>query len=244
MVDIKIENVDIPIEEENINLKGSIYNTEKTPPKAPWVIVLAGLLSHRETKFVKSYIERFANAGYYVLSYDYRGHGETVKETGRLNYFKMILKIYTDIHKVISWILDNQSNRILKDQIILFGRSAGGAIILTHGFIDERAKILIALCTRYDYNTVDFSGRIKYPQDLIEKISPKYFLKKDLLNNDRILLGHCKDDGRIPFENVIQIKEDLGLSDENLMIFEDGDHSFKGHRDELFELCIEFLKKI
>ena len=151
-MDIKIENIDIPIEEENFCLKSSIYYTENTPPKAPWIIILAGLLYHRETKFVKSYIERFANAGYYVLSYDYRGHGETVKETGRLNYFKMMPKIYMDIHEAISWILDNQSNRILKDKIVLFGRSAGGAVILTRGFIDERAKILIPLCTRYDYN--------------------------------------------------------------------------------------------
>ena len=239
-MDIKIENIDIPIEEENFCLKSSIYYTENTPPKAPWIIILAGLLYHRETKFVKSYIERFANAGYYVLSYDYRGHGETVKETGRLNYFKMMPKIYMDIHEAISWILDNQSNRILKDKIVLFGRSAGGAVILTRGFIDERVKCLIALCTRYDYNSIN----IKYPQDLIEKISPKYFLKKDPLNNDRILIGHCKDDERIPFENVIQIKEHLGLNDENLMIFEEGGHSFNGHRDEVFERSIEFLKKL
>jgi len=240
MVEIKIENINIPIKEDNICLKGSIYFSSNTPTKAPWIIVLAGLLYHRGSKFVNSYIERFANAGYYVLSYDYRGHGETVKETGKFKYVEMIPKIYLDIHEAISWILDNQSNRILKDKIVLFGRSAGGAIILTNGFIDERAKFLIPLCTRYDYASIG----IKYPQDLIEKISPKYFLKEDPLNNNRILIGHCKDDQRMPFENVVQIKEHLALSDENVMIFDEGGHSFQGHREEVFERSINFLKKL
>jgi len=240
MAEIKIENIDIPIKMENINLKGSIYYSPNTPLKAPWIIILAGLLYHRETRFVKSYVEKFANAGYYVLSYDYRGHGETVKETGKFNYIKMVPKIYSDIHEVISWILDKQVYRILNDKIVLFGRSFGGAIILTHGFIDERAKILISLCTRYDYKTVN----IKIPENLIEKVSPKYFLKKNPLNNNRILIAHCKDDERIPFENIIQIKEHLNLSNDNIMIFDKGGHSFKGHREEVFERSINFIKKL
>jgi len=240
MIGLKTENIDIPIKSENIKLKGSIYYTSKTPLKAPWIIILAGFLAHRGSKFVKAFSERFARVGYYVLSYDYRGHGETEKETDRVDFIKVTPKIFSDIHEVISWILENQSNRLLDDKIALFGRSYGGAIILTHGFIDKRAKILIALCTRYDYNTVN----LKVPQDLVEKISPKYFLKNDPLNNDRILIGHCKDDIRMPFENVIQIKEYLGLNDKNVLIYDKGGHSFEGQRDHLFNCSIKFLKKL
>ena len=239
MIDSIIEDIIIPIKSDNIDLIGSINYTSNTPSKTPWIIICAAALYHRGSKFVKSFAERFSNAGYYVLTYDYRGHGDTAKTTGKLKYIKMMPKIYTDIHEIISWILENQSDRLLDEKIALFGRSLGGAIILTHGFIDERAKILISLCTRYDYATV----KVRFPQELIEKMSPKYFLKKDLLNNKRILLGHCKDDERIPFENVLQIREHLGLNDENVMIFNTGGHSFAEYREVVSERALEFLKK-
>ena len=172
------------------------------------------------------------------MSYDYRGHGENARKNGRVDFIKLTPKIFSDIHEVISWILETQSNRILDEEISLFGRSYGGAIILTNGYIDQRVNILISLCTRYDYTTVPFD----IPNDLIEKISPQHFLKKDGLNNERILIAHCKDDDRIPFENLLQIKEHLGLKDENVLIFDNGGHSFKGHRDKLFEKIIIFLK--
>ena len=79
-MDLKIQNIDIPIVSDNITLKGSIYSTSNTPLKAPWIIILSGFLAHRGSKFVKAFSERFVGAGYYVLAYDYRGHGETAKE--------------------------------------------------------------------------------------------------------------------------------------------------------------------
>lgn len=240
MEKVKIENIDIPVKTEDINLKGSIYYTSNTPNRAPWIINLPGLLDQRESYFVKFYSEKFANAGFYVLSYDYRAHGETKKQTGS-RWDKMVTKIFSDIHIAINWIFNNQSNRLLEDnKIALFGRSIGGAIILTHGFIEERIKILISLCTRYDYSTTV----IKFPEDIIRKISPKYFLKKNPLNSNRILIAHCKDDNRIPFKNLNQIKDHLGLPQENVIAYDTGGHSFKGHRDEIFEKSIKFLKKL
>jgi len=238
MEDIIIENIDIPVNSGNINLKGSIYYTLDTPSKAPFIVILGGLRDYRETPFVKSYTENFAKAGYYVLSYDYRAHGETKKQTGSI-WYKMILQIFSDIHIVIDWIIETQFNRLLEEEIILFGRSMGGAIILTHGYIDQRAKKLIALCTRYDYHTT----AVKFQDDIIKKISPKYFLKEDPLRK-RIFIAHCKDDQRIPIENFYQIKEQLGLNDENAIEFETGGHSFKDHREEIFKYSLEFLKKL
>ena len=241
---VLIENIDIPIESDNINLKGSIYSTSQTPPKAPWIITLAAFGGHRNTKFIKFYNERFAKAGYYVLSYDYRGHGETAKETGQMfsrKGYQMHSKIYSDINEVISWILEEQSKKLLNEKIALFGRSLGAAIILTHGFNDHRAKILISLAGRYDYGI----HKIKFPNEIIKKISPKYFLKQDPLNNnERILIAHCQDDNIVTFDNFIHIKEHLGLNSRNAIIFEDGGHSFRGHRDEVYEHSIEFLKKL
>ena len=149
-------------------------------------------------------------------------------------------KIYSDINEVISWILEEQSNRLLDDKIALFGRSLGAAIILTRGFIDTRARILIALAGRYDYGI----HKIKFPQEILKKISPKYFLKQDPSNNERILIAHCQDDDIVVFDNFLHIKEHLGLNDRNGKVFEDGGHSFRGHRDEVFEHSLEFLKKL
>ncbi len=235
---LKIENIDIPIQSDGIVLKATIYSTKNTAAKAPWIINLPGLQDHRESFFVKFYTEKFANAGYYILSYDYRAHGETAKQTGT-NWVKYIKDIFSDVHEVISWVLENQKERILDQKLALFGRSLGGALILTQGFIDERAKVLIPLCARYDYAKL----QIKYPDDIIKFISPKYYIKKDPSNNKRIMLGHCKCDERIPFSNVLEIKEQLSLNDENVLIYEEGSHGFKGCRDDVFERTLAFLKK-
>ena len=80
--------------------------------------------------------------------------------------------------------------------------------------------------------------------EIIKKISPKYFLKKDPLNNKRILIAHCRDDDVVPFENFVHIKEHLGLNEKNAIAFETGTHSFRGHRDEIFKYSLEFLKKL
>lgn len=239
MEDITIENVDIPIESDNINLKGSIYFSSKTPPKGKWIINLPGAGDTRESYFSKVFSEKFALEGFYVLCYDYRAHGETAKQTGK-NIFKHTPDIFTDIKEVISWILSSQSERLLEDKIALFGRSFGGAIILTQGFLDKRAKILIALCTRYDYHSL----KIKYPEDIIQKISPIYFLKNDPQNNERILIAHCENDDQIPFNNIFQIKEHLGLDDENVITYKGGSHAFRNHREEIFEKVIEFLTRL
>jgi dipeptidyl aminopeptidase/acylaminoacyl peptidase len=246
MVELITENIDIHVKSDNINLKGSIYYTSRTPSKAPFLLNLPGFMNHRDNYLVQFFSEKFAKAGYYVLSYDYRGHGETQKQTGS-RWDKMIPQIYSDIHIVIDWIIQKQANRLLKDKIALFGRSLGGAIILSHGFIDERAKLLIALSTRYDYYTI--RGRCQAVEDyegeeIIKKISPKYFLKKDPLNIERILIAHCKDDDRVPFENLIQIRDQLGLRDENVIEFDTGGHTFSGHREEIFNYSLKFLEKL
>ena len=241
---IIIENVDIPV--DNINLKGSIYSTSGTPSKAPWIVNLAGFMNHRESYLVKYFTEKFANEGFYVLSYDYRGHGETKKETGG-NWFEMVPQIFSDIHPVIEWIVKVQSKRLLKKKIALFGRSLGGAIILSHGFINERAKILIALSARYDYQTI--RGRYqsveeKEGEEIINKISPKSFLNQNSRNNQRILIAHCRDDDTVPFDNLYHIKNHLGLKDENVVEFTTGGHTFSGHREEIFNYSLEFLKRL
>ncbi|MHA2393569.1 MAG: alpha/beta hydrolase family protein [Promethearchaeota archaeon] len=243
---MKTENIEIPIQPDGINLKGSIYFTSKTSPKAPWIINLAGFMNHRDSYLVKFFSERFANTGYYVLSYDYRGHGETKLETG-IKWYEMVPQIFSDIHVVLEWIIDNQASRLLEEKIALFGRSLGGAIILSHGFIDKRAKKLISLSARYDYRTIQ--GRYQAVEEqegveIIEKISPKSFLKKDILNNERILIAHCKDDETVPFENLYQIKNHLGLREENVIEFDTGGHTFSGHREEIFNFSLEFLRKL
>ncbi len=239
MDDIIVENLDIPIEADNITLKASIYYSHDTEQQAPFIINLAGLLDHRESYFVQFFSKKFVQEGYYVLSYDYRAHGETKKQTGS-RWDKMVVNIFSDIHIVIDWLLTNQSSRLLDNQIFLFGRSMGGAIILTNGFNDNRIHKLIALCTRYDYHTT----KIEFPEEIIEKISPKYFLKKKPQNNERILIAHCKDDPRIPYENLVQIRDALDLDNENVLQYEDGGHSFKGHREDIFKHAISFLKEI
>ncbi|MFX1504274.1 MAG: alpha/beta hydrolase family protein [Promethearchaeota archaeon] len=239
MTDIIIEDIEIPTRPDDIILKGSIYYTAKNNPKAPFIIILPGFQEDRESGFVKFFSTKFAENGYYVLSYDYRAHGET-KTKYRSKWNIIFPLIFSDIHLVLDWILEDQSERLLNNKIALVGRSLGGAIVLSHGFIDERAKILIALATRYDYHTT----QAKFQEEAIQKFSPHNFLRKHQDNHDRILIAHCKDDTRVPFHNLIQIQELLELHEDNVIKFDNGGHSFKGCREEIFKYFLEFLKKL
>jgi len=237
---MNVENIEIPILDDNISLKASIYFSSTTQKRAPFIINISGIANNHNSSFVSYFSKKFALAGYYVLSYDHRGH-ENIKNLTKRLIIDNIIKIFMDLHHVISWIMINQKDRLLNEQIILFGRSLGGAIILTRGFIDERAKILIPLCTRYDYHS--YSG-IRFSEEIIKEISPKYFLKANPINNSRILTAHCIDDDVIPYENVILLKKHLGIGDENVITFNTGSHSFKNHKEELFKRCNKFIKKI
>ena len=233
------EDIDIPVEDGKVKLKGTIYYSKNTLPEAPFVINMAGFGDHRESYFVKLFSKKFANAGFYVLTYDYRAHGETAKQTRR-NISKVMQKIFTDLEIVITWVLEKQKTRLLEDKLVLFGRSLGGAIILTQGYLDDRINLLLAMCTRFDYHTVP---TVKFSEEDIEFISPKYYLKTDPRNNERILIGHCQNDDIIPFKNLLQIKEQLGLKDENAIVYEGGKHAFSGYRHDLFFRSIEFINK-
>ncbi|MGV9202961.1 MAG: alpha/beta hydrolase [Promethearchaeia archaeon] len=237
-MEINSEKIAIPVNDGNITLQGLIYSSENAPEQSFWVINCHGLLEHKKSKFNRYFSEKFAAAGYYVLAYDYRAHGDTAEQTGK-NWLKHMPYIFSDIRDVISWISKTQKEKLKDEKIILFGRSLGGAIILTQGYLDERADILIPLCTRYDYS----SFHVKFPPHLIKKMSAKYFISKKKENNDRILIGHCKDDKQIPFENLLKIKKHLGLNDGNTMIFEQGGHSFKGKKEIVFEKIMNFLEK-
>ncbi|GAF95648.1 unnamed protein product, partial [marine sediment metagenome] len=63
-------------------------------------------------------------------------------------------------------------------------------------------------------------------------------------NNERILIAHCKDDNRVPFENLMLIKAHLGLNDENVIEFDNGGHTFSSHREEIFSYSLKFLEKL
>ena len=69
-------------------------------------------------------------------------------------------------------------------------------------------------------------------------------INKLRINNHRILISHCKDDNRIPFQNLIQTQDHLGLDEKNVIKFNNGGHSFKGHREEIFKYSLEFLKRL
>ena len=235
-----IENFEIPILKDNISLKASIYHSSNTPEQAPFVINISGMGNNRNSPFVLYFSKKFALAGYYVLSYDHRGH-QNINNIDKNLIESNISKIFMDLHHVISWITIDQKKRLLNDDIILFGRSLGGAIILTRGFIDKRARILIALCTRYDYQRY---SRIKFSEEIIKEISPKYFLKSNPTNNRRILISHCIDDDIIPYENVILLKNHLNISDKNVITYKTGKHSFDNHKEDLFRNCLKFIKKI
>jgi fermentation-respiration switch protein FrsA (DUF1100 family) len=145
----------------------------------------AGNISHRLDS-----IQIFHDLGLSVLIFDYRGYGKstgTPSEQGT----------YIDAETAWDYLIEKK--KIEQEQIIIFGRSLGGAVAswlaerhLPAGFIMESSFSSIADIGKhyYPYLPTSLLARIKYPS--IDRIS-----------NIRspILIIHSKDDEIIPYSH-------------------------------------------
>jgi fermentation-respiration switch protein FrsA (DUF1100 family) len=129
----------------------------------------AGNISHRRES-----IEIFHNSGLNVFIFDYRGYGKSQGKPGEQGFYQ---------DATAAWRYLTEDKGFAADQILLFGRSLGGAVaaklaseVQAHGLILESsfssapdfAKAVFPLLARlvikrYDFNTAESVQHVKYP---------------------------------------------------------------------------------
>ena len=116
----------------SINISGNIYLSDLvSDKKLPGIILCQGFAATKEM-LLPAYAEKFAEAGYVALTFDYRGFGESGGELGKLVPSLQIEDIKNAITYLLS--LDN----VDANRIGLWGTSYGGANAIVAASEDKR----------------------------------------------------------------------------------------------------------
>ena len=252
---VTFEKIQIPIGGGHY-LPGDIVRGPLTPKKNAPVILLAHGMGGQRTDYYTFGIP-LSFMGFASLLWDSRGHGENDGVFGQKWDTFYILK---DVSRVVDYIEKRAEDvgDLDINNVVAWGGSMGGGIVLNEAYLDQRVKFIIALCTWADFKMTatrkmkDFSEKIVkagfelmginlYPTDLQNRlVSPIYnsFNKKmgffghpiywEVDNDYRVTLAHCKNDQVVNYENYEINKEFLNMKPENYIDFELGNHAFAG----------------
>lgn len=126
---------------ENTNIAADLYLPENhAGKKLPAIILCHGFAAIKEL-FLPNYAQKFAENGYAVLAFDYRGFGKSGGESGRL-----VPKLQIeDIKNAITFIA--QLPEVDSSKIGLWGTSYGGANAIVTASEDSRVRCLCVQLT-------------------------------------------------------------------------------------------------
>jgi len=252
---ITFERIQVPIGGGHF-LPGDIIKGALTPKKNAPVLILCHGLGGERTGYYQFAIP-LSFMGFACVLVDSRGHGENEGVFGHKWEFMYIIK---DFGRVVDFIEKRAAEvgDLDSSEIVAWGASMGGIIVLNDAYLDERIKFIIAVCTLGDA-TIERNRKMNslservirvgfmlmgvdfYASDLqIRFISPilNSFNKKkgffghpvpDEIDNDyRVMLAHCKDDEILNYENFEVNRDFLNMPPENFIDFETGNHAFAG----------------
>lgn len=121
---------------ENTQISGHVYlSISCAEIKLPGIVLCQGFAGTKEM-LLPAYAEKFAESDYAVLTFDYRGFGDSGGEPGRL-----VPKLQIeDIKNAISFL--SSFDKVDADRIGLWGTSYGGANAIAVASEDKRVKCL------------------------------------------------------------------------------------------------------
>lgn len=245
---------------DNLKLVG-IFSSPETSSPAPLIVMCHGYSSSKDSKSYTNLEELLIPLGVAVFRFDYRTHGES--EGG---WEDLTLRgVKEDIKSAISFLLNTYKDNIDKTKIILSGGSFSGLPVVWLASEDKRVKYLICRS-----GVIDPIKRYKRLYDLHEwkrqgwvesrysdkdprysKLSYKIIEEvvdlsiKKVASNVKVptLIFHGTDDKEVlPIHSQILFKH-LGSKDKTLKLIPDSDHWYKGHREEMQNTIVEWVKE-
>ena len=129
----------ITFKSEGLNCAGWFYVPEHTHLLKFPVIVMAHGFSLTKEAYLDVYAERFCEAGFAVLVFDYRNFGES---DGYKRYHLDPQDQIKDYRNAISWVRNQPE--IDAEKIGIWGTSYSGGHVLHIGAVDRRVKAIVA----------------------------------------------------------------------------------------------------
>ena len=138
--------ITVKFKSAGLNLAGHLYRSKNasTKSRAP-AIVMAGPISSVKEQTLPHYGERFADAGYTVLTFDSRSFGES-EGTPRFHYDPN--QIIEDYSNAVSYALTRDD--IDADNVALVGVCMGGGYALSTAARDKRIKAVVCVAAGYN----------------------------------------------------------------------------------------------
>lgn len=205
-----IKTLQVDFLSENTRVVGTVYLPESyaVNSKMPGIILCQGFAGTKEM-LLPPYAEKFAENGYIVLTFDYRGFGGSDGEPGRL-----VPKLQVeDIKNAVSFL--SSFAGVDTDRLGLWGTSYGGANAIVAASADKRIKCLCVQLTFGDGERCLTTNST--PEDIakLKEALEKLHEKKELTGKEMMM----------PVSKI--------LSDEQSKAF------FQEHADEFPELKIK-----
>ncbi|WP_108652725.1 UilS family quorum-quenching N-acyl-homoserine lactonase [Dongshaea marina] len=133
----------ITFESKGQRIAGHLYQPQNREQPLAAIILCHGFCGVKEL-LLPAYAEKFSQAGYLVLTFDYRGFGESEGESGRLVPEMQV----QDIHAATDWLLAQPG--VDPQRVVLWGSSFGGANAIVAAAEDSRIKCVLAQLTFAD----------------------------------------------------------------------------------------------
>ena len=125
---------------QGLHCSGWLYIPDNLAPdeKVPAIVMAHGYSAVKEMGLSK-YAERFVNAGFVTLVFDYRYFGDSMGEPrGQL----FPLEQQEDYRNAITWLSDHP--HVDPQRIGIWGTSFSGGLVLYVGIFDKRVKAIVA----------------------------------------------------------------------------------------------------
>jgi len=126
------ENATIEVEDEDLFLSAWYLRQNDS---MPWVIFVHGIRGYKSGGELMISSGMLANAGFNVISFDLRDHGESSIDDNRVSGGQDEWK---DVVAVFDWLIDEQDAK--PDQIGLFGTSMGAGTVAIAFSLDDRMQ--------------------------------------------------------------------------------------------------------
>ncbi len=151
----------------------------------------AGNISHRLDS-----LEIFHQLGLNVLIYDYRGYGRSTGDPSEAG-------VYIDTRRAWDYLVEEHG--IAPDEVVLFGRSMGGAIAAQLSTVVEAGGLIV----ESSFTSVPDIGAEAYPWLPVRWLARIDFPTLDYVSKSHapVLVVHSPDDKIIPFSHGRQIYE-------------------------------------
>ena len=225
---------DIFVTEDNIKLSGWFIKNEN--PQT--VIMIHGVDSNKSDGYMLDLIKDVYEMDYSIFAFDLRAHGDSEGNNLGLAYVER-----KDLKASIDYLRDSYSI----EEMVLYGISYGGTIVLSNSSMDPSIKGIIADSPFYDLPELmaaEVSSRTFIPESIAKLLKFGIIRSIDFLydieTNDiisglksisnfqhPILLYHCLDDDRIPISHSDRINE-FSPEGSKYLVYEECEHA-KGY---------------